>query len=79
MPFTGIHDEDMLHKANERSEMIDHIKQLTYTSGILDGEIRRLRNAIKLAECQHLGCGGRLSPDEIVVAMRKILSEALEK
>jgi hypothetical protein len=39
--------------------------------------IHRLRTAITLAECQYLGCGGRLAPDEIVSNMRKILQEAL--
>lgn len=33
---------------------------------------------IRLAECQHLGCGGTLMPSEIVAAMRNVLNGVTE-
>ena len=41
---------------------------------ILRAEVHRLRAKIQLAECQHLGCGGKLTPDEVVTAMRDVLN-----
>lgn len=43
----------------------------------LQAEVERLRNAMTLAECQYLGCGGRNTPSEIVESMRKTLQDAL--
>lgn len=37
--------------------------------------IDNLYAKIKLAECQYLGCGGRLTPDEIVKSMREVLND----
>lgn len=38
--------------------------------------VLRLDDAIKLSECQHMGCGGNLKPTEIVESMRGILRDA---
>lgn len=40
-------------------------------------EVQRLREVIRLAECQYMGCGGNLRPEEIVNNMREILRKAL--
>lgn len=39
--------------------------------------VLRLNDAIKLAECQYMGCGGNLKPTEIVESMRGILRDAM--
>jgi hypothetical protein len=44
---------------------------------LLREEVFRLREAIKLAECQYLGCGGRLEAKETVLVMREILQKAI--
>lgn len=44
---------------------------------ILRDEVLRLREAIKRAECQYLGCGGRLEAKETVLVMREILQKAI--
>lgn len=65
---------DELHKDAAPIRQTKVFKRLKEQS---NEEIRRLKAAMTLAECQYLGCGGRLSPDEIVSNMRKILQEAL--
>jgi len=39
--------------------------------------VLRLNDVMKLAECQHMGCGGNLKPDEVVKSMRGILRDAM--
>lgn len=39
--------------------------------------VLRLNDVMKLAECQHMGCGGNLKPDEVVKSMRGILRDAI--
>lgn len=37
----------------------------------------RLLEALKLADIQYMGCGGNLTPDEIVSAMRRVIQTAI--
>jgi hypothetical protein len=45
--------------------------------GMLEADVQRLRDAIKLIECQDQGCGGNLKPEEIYQAMQRIARETL--
>jgi hypothetical protein len=46
---------------------------------VLAKRVDELEEAVRLAEAQHLGCGGRLTPSEVVDLMRNILNGALSR
>ena len=46
---------------------------------ILRAEVHRLQSKIRLAECQYLGCGGQLTPDEVVSSMRDVLNSEVSQ
>jgi len=44
---------------------------------VLAKRVDELEKAVRLAEAQYMGCGGRLTPAEVVGSMRKILNDVL--
>ena len=67
---------DLIHEPHDESPGHEYVWIQEGASEVVE-ENERLRKAMRLAEWQHLGCGGMLTANEIVRAMREILTDAL--
>jgi hypothetical protein len=80
-PLHGI-DADIIHRIHtgtdhEATVHLSDIRALLADRDRLAAEVARLREALRLIECQDQGCGGRVTHDEAWRAAQSIARAAL--
>ena len=71
--------KDIVAASEWEGDMRVNMTTIIGAGRVLAKRVDELEKAIHLAEKQYMGCGGRLSPSEVVDSMRSILNDALSR